>query len=352
MKIGIVTVFANNFGSFFQAKALFDYIRGLGHSVYMINGISGVMQYVRYGLFRSCKRLIKGDYDQAHYCLDLHKNYINARKEFNFSKIQKNTDIVLYGSDTIWNIEDKTFFRKRDFFWGVNNRQIKATYAVSVANTPIEKIINDKKIVDALKEYVGISVRDEYTRFVLSQVVESDTVKSVLDPTLLHSAMYYRNLAEKCDDKDFILVYVFDEVSDNIKEQIRIFALKENKRIITVGAKSTWCDKNISNQPYKLLYYFDNASLIITDTFHGNIFSLIFNKQYVTINRNKNKVNDLVARFGLESRVIDNNTILGDVLSSKIDYSVINKKIENLRRNSVSYLDEVFNLIQEKKNEN
>ncbi|GHV88944.1 hypothetical protein AGMMS50267_13040 [Spirochaetia bacterium] len=93
------------------------------------------------------------------------------------------------------------------------------------------------------------------------------------------------------DDKDFILVYSYplrirdkDEIN-NIKE----FSKRSNKKLISIGSFYDWCDDMVSPHPFEVLSYFISADYIITDTFHGTLLSLKYNKQFITIIRNSNQ---------------------------------------------------------------
>ena len=339
MKIAIVSIYSNNFGSFFQASALSNYLQGLGHETYFANNINNVSHYMRYVFLRACKRALVGGFKEAQFIFKLNSAYRRARKSFKFSSFQKDTDVVVYGSDTIWNLEDPTFNIHRKKFWGLDYDGAKFTYAVSLANTPACAVLGDNNLVKALNDFKAISVRDEYTRSVINQIVDDEKITSVIDPTMLLDVDYYKNIMPECEDKDFIFVYMFDELTQEAKSTIKQFAKEKGKKIITVAPYISWTDKTIYNSPYEILSYFYNADYVITDTFHGNIFSIIFNKQYVSIERDKNKVNNLLKLCGLEHRNACDKDALLDALQTNINYDVINAKIEKIKQDSKKYIN-------------
>ena len=75
--------------------------------------------------------------------------------------------------------------------------------------------------------------------------------------------------------------------------------------MISIGHYFSWCDEVVIPTPFEVLAYFKGASYIITDTFHGSVFSIKFNKEFCTIVRdmNSNKLVSLLKQFGLENRI-------------------------------------------------
>jgi len=71
-----------------------------------------------------------------------------------------------------------------------------------------------------------------------------------------------------------------------------------------------WCDKNVIGTPFEIVGYMKNADYIITDTFHGCAFFIKFQKAFASIIResNKNKMSDLLIKFGLTDHLIDNSS--------------------------------------------
>ena len=151
---------------------------------------------------------------------------------------------------------------------------------------------------------------------------------------------------------NYILIYSYDGRIKSEKEinSIQLFAKKNNLKIISAGLYQSWCDKNISASPFELLSYVRNAKYVVTDTFHGTVFSIKYNKQFATLIRgsNKQKLSDLLMRFGLESRKVLNVDFLSDILEQKIDYEPINNFIYKQNENSISYLNDNINNYNER----
>ena len=116
---------------------------------------------------------------------------------------------------------------------------------------------------------------------------------------------------------------------------------KTNKKIISAGVFQWWCD-NILVNPFELLNYFKNADYVITDTFHGCVMSIKFNKNFCVFIResNKNKISDLLNDFSINFKQVSHCGELSIALSKKIDYNIINKKIKEEQDLAMLYLND------------
>ena len=103
----------------------------------------------------------------------------------------------------------------------------------------------------------------------------------------------------------------------------------------------SWCDKQILCTPFELLVYFKNADYVITDTFHGTVFSIKYNKKFVTIVRdsNKQKLTDLLERFNLKTRIINHPDEIAKKLSTPISYQYANEEIQRYKKAAEQYFD-------------
>ena len=92
--------------------------------------------------------------------------------------------------------------------------------------------------------------------------------------------------------------------------------------------------------PFEVLAYFKNASYIVTDTFHGSVFSIKYNRPFATIVRgmNSNKLTHLLEQFNLDSRIVRNLDDLPKILETAIDYVPVNERIANETTKSIEYL--------------
>mgnify|MGYP000159955330 CR=1 FL=1 len=126
------------------------------------------------------------------------------------------------------------------------------------------------------------------------------------------------------------------------------YAKKNKLQTIAVGAPQFWCDKFLVVSPLEVLDYFYYADCVVTDTFHGSIFSIINNCKFATILRksNENKLGGLLRELGLEDRIVDSVDNLSEILEKNIDYAKISTLLEKERVRTREYLTEQIESIK------
>jgi hypothetical protein len=344
MNVCIVTLLnTNNCGSYWQARALGIAIEKLGHSVsyYTFNYLPEyrIADYKAiFGMFA-----VQGFSEAVKYINSL-RSFSRLRKDLSFERNQNNIDCVVLGSDTIWNLGSKNLNANFAILWGTvfSGKKI-ITYAGSVANAKKELFI-DERIQEAVNRWNAISVRDEYTRSIISNCTNKP-VEMVCDPTLLFDQEDYDNmladnmLTDTVKD-NFIFLYLFKDLSDAQTNELQRFALANDLRIIqgVNGKKLKASDYSVENSPLLFLKHMIGAKYVVTDTFHGTIFSINLNKQFVSIDREKNKVNEAIHSLGFDDRLIRDDKPFLSKLTSSIHYDERMKQVNDLRKFSWSYL--------------
>ena len=139
---------------------------------------------------------------------------------------------------------------------------------------------------------------------------------------------------------------MFEPLSKQQDFEIRDFAVKHGLKIVcgTFRNVTTVADVYIVNSPNSFMSYILDASYVITDTFHGTLFSINFHKNLVVVDRNKNKVNEVLDRFYLTNRLIASDGNIGSILSMTIDYDSMDSAISDYRDHSLSYLKRSLNM--------
>ena len=344
MKICIVTVYNSiNSGSFWQARALGILLEKLGHEVYYYKRNTGSASKLNQ-LKEVLKKIAKLKFRQAITTAKDISNYNKASKIFKViskdSEIYKNIDCFILGSDTIWNTDNKYFYENYKKYFGqiFENKKI-ISYAPSVANTSYEKLNRINNLSELINNIESISVRDNRTCEIIKKFT-SKSVTLVCDPTMLLSKSDYKLMEQKPIEKnDYIFLYLFENLSIKNEDELKQFAKKNNLKIYSRKQNNKFADKCVENSPSSFLNYMLNAKYVITDTFHGTIFSINLEKEFVVIDRNKNKVNEVVERLGMRDRLInpiESNII--EKLENKINYEKIRRYIEEYRNNSIKFL--------------
>jgi len=88
-----------------------------------------------------------------------------------------------------------------------------------------------------------------------------------------------------------------------------------------------------------MLAYYNGATAVMTDTFHGTIFSIIFNKQFISVVKEKNKIWNLLDAYNLQDRMFDKRTKISDILDKSICYNEVCEMIKKDRIRSRRFLD-------------
>lgn len=349
MKVGILSMQRIvNHGSFLQSYGLKSLIEANGHEVRFIDIIPGE-KLLEEKKFRSSTPFYHHFFSKVKHVIF---NRIKARRFYNdyfpISGInapisETECDIVVIGSDEVFNFYQASPWGLSDQLLGnVKNKVI--SYAGSFGNTNvdvIEKLNLKKRIATDFTNFSAISVRDlnscECVKYLTGREPQVH-----LDPVLIYDFEKEQKKYTKLKFNHYIAVYCYD---NGIKDEksikaIKKFAKERNLKIISLGFYTSWCDYNIICSPFELLAYFKNADYVITDTFHGSVISIKQNRKFVTLVRahNKNKLTDLLHRFGLENRIIENFDDFQTVISKEIDYDRINTYLSAEQEKAKMYL--------------
>ena len=327
-EIKIITLYNSlNYGAFLQAFALQSVLSELGYnpSFYEVN--RKMKSELRKHIFRKDVRKIPINYIQ----------YLKYKKCWKYLNIDnnnvENAKACIVGSDEIWNIKNNSFYHAPEYFgMNLNNKNI-ISYAPSANITTAE----DMKEYDEnlnFEKFSKISVRDKNTFNLVKTMTQKD-VSLVVDPTLL--IKNYSKYEAKINVKSkYILVYGYKFSKSEIAS-IKKLKAKTGFKLYSIGMPQMWCDKQITATIFEFLSFIKNSEMIVTETFHGTIFSILYNKNFVSFANNKSKLCDLLERFNLESRDASKKNLI-PILEEKIDYAKVNKIIEKERKKSIDWL--------------
>lgn len=355
MKVGILSMQqVKNYGSFLQAYSLKRNIESLGHSCDFINIVPGEqLGEYKISKFHKIKLLI-----QRLAGIDFIKRFKTIKRfQTRFSKEfllelgvkpgenKEHYDVVVIGSDEVFNCAQVTWFGfSRQLFGEGLNADKVITYAASFGATTVEKLaqLGIKEVVaDLLKKINKISVRDANSVESI-KVLTGGMPEKHLDPVFIYN--YDHLLPASVPLKDYMIVYTYP---GRITDKSEIFAIKsfaksKGLKLISIGHYFPWCDDVVVPHPFEVLAYFKNASYVVTDTFHGSVFSIKYNKTFATIIRgmNSNKLTHLLEQFGLEKRIIRNTKDLPYIMMTPIDYRPVNEMIALETERSKRYLRE------------
>ena len=345
MKTCIVTVYDSiNCGSYWQAIALGDVLRQMGCEVqYLRRNQKGASSSTSTRIRAILSNCWHGRFAVAGRYLLAVKKFRRFQSKLNIVDETDGIDCFVLGSDTIWNMDSRYFREHASTYWGIDFFPRKTiTYAASAANTKAEKI--SKELHDAVGKLYAVSVRDQHTR----ELVKDDTdkeVRTVCDPTLLlRKSDYQKYIGSNTEKKGYVYLYLNAPLSRTQSDELKAFCRDKGLSIINgfTYNKPDYCDKCIVAEPKSFLTYMFYADYIVTDTFHGTVFSVNFNKPFVSLTRGKNKVKEFLDICGLADRGHEDDAGMVGKLSLPIDYAPVNAEISALREKSLSYLREAI----------
>lgn len=364
MKIKTITCHdVYNSGASLQAYALMKYLQNNGHEVeiidykpdylsnhYKFSAVSNpryeknLILKIIYLILKFPERLFslknKKKYDEFR---DKHLKITNKRYGSN-EELKSNppeADVYLCGSDQIWNSKLKNGKDPAFYLDFAPSGKVRAAYAASFATESIEY-----KIKDVIRERVSkldyIGVREISALDILKDLSIKKGVQ-VLDPVFLLDKNQWKELTYDVNNNEkYILVYDFDG-NELIREVATKIAKEKNLSIYTVF-KSDYSDKVIKQVgPIDFISYIKGSEFVISNSFHGTAFSIIFKKQFVVVNRKEainTRMRDLLNILNIKDRLVSENYDFNSIIK-KIDYKNVDKYLREKIKFSKEYLGEV-----------
>ena len=346
--VGIITFTKNctNAGTCFQAWALQQYISSLPNfKAELINfkgkgkSFANISYANGYGpLSWAIRTILKwkawkfSSFQRKHFVRFPAKKPIKTEE---LSTISNRYDMIICGSDQIWNTK-YTNFNKTFFLDFVKNTR-KGAYAPSIGieDWPQEQKEEIKKL---LSDFSFIGVREKQSVDVVQQLT-SLPVHWSLDPTFLLNRNEWSKVARKPKEKDYIF-----ELCITKRPAVRIATEKLSKMtglpIIEYGGnrKRVPSAKRMPHPSADTwLGYLMNAKYVITDSFHGCAFSINTNTPfYAIVTANGNRITSMLDLFGLQDRIITSGDEVD--LAKQIDWTKVNKKLEETRKENQEWL--------------
>jgi hypothetical protein len=258
-------------------------------------------------------------------------------------KINNTNEIIDYdgfivGSDQVWNPEiinfDSNFFL--DFAPANVN---KISYAASFGKT----LMTDKEIAfisENIKNFNYISVREKSAKEILTEL-NIPNINITLDPTLLLSKAEWLVLDNrKFENKKFVLLYSLEK-NDILERAAENIAKEKNLEIIRMipSNKKDFIGYKNAYGPNEFISAFNNASYVVTNSFHGTVFSVIFHKQFTTIlhKTRGTRMENLLGELGLTDRILVNEDS-DNFYNQKIDFDMVDNKLKKLQNESIMFL--------------
>jgi len=330
-KIGLITFFKDNFGSILQCYATKKYVESLGFECTVLFEKENIFFLKIRRLPTFLKKIITD------------RNFLKKRKIIKkigtslsmeskrnmdifidkelqprgctfeeLKKLNYGFDKFIVGSDQVWNANNH--IPKSQFLLFTSNEK-KIGFSVSLGtDNPSKNFVNILKT--NIKGFMDISVREESGEKILRTINKEANIKRIADPTMLFTANFWRSFYLPINKDNFILVHFLNEPSKVAINTIELLRNKYKLSVICIGYKydifSSYNWQFDDCSPYTYLTYIDKSFCVCTDSFHSTLFSInfeksffVFERQYLHHNPQTSRIIDLLTRFELKERFIN-----------------------------------------------
>lgn len=379
MNIGILTLpFNNNYGGYLQCYALMTFLKKSGHNPELIyrrhNRRSAfwtiehsLKNIVKYLVGRPIPCIIPNQEKELRYrgakMMPFVDNNIFPKtsplysdKSF-YKAIEGKYDAIIVGSDQVWrpnygpNVTNYFLANLHD------DHVLRISYSASFgSDTPVFTDAEKKVCGAAIEKFDYVSLREDSGVNIFNSFgwKTKRTPSVVLDPTfIINKSEYLNHIAGTTSlAKGKAFCYVLDK-SPFVRSFIKKISTNRNLEEYNIIDTDVWTRYDyIMPSVEDWLSGIRDADLVITDSFHGMVFSIIFNKEFVVFGnerRGKARFLSLLAKFGLEDRFIDINTH-EDMPNSMIDWVDVNQKLTQLKDESVQFLKKSLSINNNEEN--
>ena len=362
-KVSLITLQnVPNYGSVLQCYATEQIIESMGYDVETINYLPermtkrGMLKNIKYKskklekslLLRTAARIIifPSYIKRFRIFRKFREEYLNMTKKVykNYGDILSDipkADIYCTGSDQVWNSEWNDEIDKSLFLGYAPDNKRKIAYAASFGKKELDpKEIDETKKL--LERYDRISLRESSGVDIVNSLGIKNSV-NVVDPTLLLNGDEWREISSnKYKKKEYILVYNLNR-NKKIDNYAKNLSAKTGLKIIYLSYQlhdfykkgKMVCNPKVEN----FISLIDNAKYVITDSFHATAFSINLNTQFIIVYPGKfsTRLQSLLKILDLENRVASSENDL-KVSNEKIDYEIINNKMNKMREKSLNWL--------------
>lgn len=348
----------SNYGGTLQNYALQSVLRGMGHQPVTMRFptqyqdmpyLKYLKLYVNLLIRHWCKRLLcrpsqkpltlkkwKENTSSFEKFIQQHISVTDYMQSITLDDCKKyEIELLVVGSDQIWRPEVRNVIWKYFCGFAEDSGIHRISYAASFA---VDRWLFNNQQTEEIRRLIGkfnaISVREK-SGVELCKNHLNVQATWVLDPTLLLEKTNYDLLIQQIPphNKKFIFAYILDNNKDK-KNAIKQLSSKMGLEVLYMNDRANNRNASIENW----LSSFRDARFVITDSFHGSVFSIIFKKEFACFtneHRGNDRMDSLKEITGLYSRFINP----GDVISEEaIDYVSVDKRLSDARKDSFVFL--------------
>jgi hypothetical protein len=371
-KIGILTLNAyQNYGNRLQAYALQKTIKNLGFytDILIINNstdyknnnktrkiikptkknIKIILKKIKkkYLLYKKTKNTKKIKIASINFSREyLSEVYYNDDKK-SLKELSSNYDFFITGSDQVWNPSCLANRNISLYFLTFANKDKRIAYAPSfgASNVPSEYNKNYKKWLSGIK---NISVRERAGARIIKNLIGINP-PVLVDPTLMLSKKDWLSVSKVSVFKprdSYILTYFVQGTSKEIENKVKNFSAYCKLKTISIANPKD--KKRLKTDPGEFIDYINSSKLVLTDSFHGVIFSIIMGVPFIVFERNDkpesrfSRIDTLLKKFKLENRKIENIDLNDKIFD--INFSHVQPILECERNKATNFLKEALKI--------
>ena len=333
--------YGNNYGSIITYYALSKVLDSMGKSYAMIRNPLG--KEVDLTTIRRSHPLIFA------------KDHYEITPLYHLSDMKKLNDlfdVFLIGSDQMWNYSLSRPYKQSYFLDFVDDQKIKVAYGTSFGKDIYSGPEEEKSLTEKnLRRFDAIAVRDNFSKKILEEQFHVPAT-TVLDPVFLCPREKYDELIKETDfsiNEEYIFAYILDpkkEIGNSIEKIAQFSGVKvivvfnegsdKEKCWEALGINKGYVDYITEPTVQEWLYLFQNAKFVITDSFHGSCFSIIYRKPFVVLKNEKrggSRFDHLLSGFGLLDYMVEKPELIVKKFfvlgfQHQIDYDKVYERIK------------------------
>lgn len=358
-KIGLMTWFTyDNYGSLLQCKAMLEIIKILGYDSELVNYEPRTPYKSNRTVLEFGNQIIKKGYKKIFVRkkkkifqskkMAIFRDELEKSKEVNTKSelfiLNDVYDAFVCGSDQIW---APTAYDENYFLSFVRDNNKKIAYAPSIGLPVIENNFIKEHMKNLISQFQFLSTREDQGAKLIYQLTGRDA-KVVLDPTLLLTKQEWEPNIAGISHKDYILTYFLGENKKH-RKICKEIAKKLNKKLLIIPSNPCdYEDKDCIHDdigPKEFLGLIDHSYMVLTDSFHGTIFSLNFKKPVIPFKRFKDdnmsqnsRIYNILNSLNLNNLLFEDDIDKSIECALSVDYKEVDRLLNSLRKSSIEYL--------------
>lgn len=371
MKIATITFnHAHNHGSMLQTYALQQFVCKLCREAdmpveYTVIDFDTNLQRELYSVFKSgitVKSMVKNVIASLHYKAlkrrhtkfedFIHSKCNLSRRYTSQLQLMENppiADVYISGSDQLWNVRSRDFSDVYYLPFVTTGKRI--SYAASFGPLKIDwKRYDYSKYAHFLSTYDAVSVREEGSADNVETLLGTRP-RNHLDPTFLLTADEWRKIQSGANYRNgqYILLYCLEptkvqlKMAKNISQKLKLPIV-----VLRYNNTNDWFNPFVHKYdagPTDFLAYIDHAALVLSSSFHGTAFSLIYHKPFYVFNGlTDNRISTILHNTGLENHSIDNLSDISKVSLDAVNAENLDSFFDKEREQSRCYLKNAIGL--------